>query len=161
MDLNTALYSRRSIRSFSDKPVSPSAVKTDYSKTEYEVRQRGKRVAIIALGGFLQLGVQTVKLYEEKTGEKATLINPRFITGYDSDTLNGLKKDHEIVVTLEDGILSGGFGQRISAFYSDSSMKVLSYGFSSDIPHSYEPHELMERNRLAAPCIIEDVLKII
>ena len=130
----------------------------DYSETRYEIKQKGSRVAVLALGGFFRLGEETVRLYEEKTGERATLVNPRFITGYDSRTLEELKKEHGIVVTIEDGILSGGFGEKIAGYYADSSMRVLSYGFSQEIPVRYEPPGLMERNRLTPACIVGDVL---
>jgi len=133
-------------------------VDTDYSETGYEVKQKGSRVAVLALGGFFRLGEETVRLYEEKTGERATLVNPRFITGCDSRTLEELKKEHGIVVTIEDGILSGGFGGKIAGYYADSSMRVLSYGFSQEIPVRYEPPWLMERNRLTPACIVGDIL---
>ena len=133
-------------------------VDTDYSETAYEVKQKGSRVAVLALGGFFRLGEETVRLYEEKTGERATLVNPRFITGCDSRTLEELKKEHGIVVTIEDGILSGGFGGKIAGYYADSSMRVLSYGFSQEIPVRYEPPWLMERNRLTPACIVGDIL---
>ena len=134
------------------------SVDTDYSETAYEVKQKGSRVAVLALGGFFRLGEETVRLYEEKTGERATLVNPRFITGCDSRTLEELKKEHGIVVTIEDGILSGGFGGKIAGYYADSSMRVLSYGFSQEIPVRYEPPWLMERNRLTPACIVGDIL---
>lgn len=117
------------------------------------------RVAVLVLGGFFRLGEETVRLYEEKTGEKATLINPRFITGCDSRTLAELKENHDVVVTIEDGILAGGFGEKIAGYYADSSMRVLSYGFPQEVPVRYEPLELMARNRLDPACIVGDILK--
>ena len=129
---------------------------SDYSDPRFLVKQKGKKVAVIALGGFFSLGEETVKLYEETTGEKATLINPRFI-GCDAKALEELKKDHSVVVTVEDGILSGGFGEKIAAHYANSSMRVLCYGFGPDIPVRYNPKELMEQNRLTPSCIVEDI----
>ena len=129
---------------------------SDYSQPCFSVKQKGKKVAVIALGTFFSLGQETVKLYEEKTGEKATLINPRFI-GCDSKVLEELKKDHSVIVTVEDGILSGGFGEKIAFYYANSSMRVLNYGFGPDIPVRYNPKELMERNRLTPSCIVDDI----
>ena len=131
-------------------------VDSDYSQPRFSVKQKEKKAAIIALGSFFSLGEETVKLYEETTGEKATLINPRFV-GCDSKVLDDLKKNHSLVVTLEDGILSGGFGEKIAAYYANSSMRVLNYGFGPDIPVKYNPKELMEQNRLTPSCIVDDI----
>ena len=67
---------------------------------------------------------------------------------------------HDIVVTIEDGIISGGFGARISQYYSASSTKVMNFGFSMDIPNRYVPTELMEKNHLTPELIVEDILNI-
>ena len=84
----------------------------DFSKlNKYEVGQQGSDVAFIGLGSFYPLAKEAAKLYEEKTGTKATVINPYYITGVDTGLLEGLKKNHSVVVTLEDGILDGGFGE--------------------------------------------------
>jgi len=131
-------------------------VDSDYFQPRFSVKQKGSKVAVIALGGFYSLGEETVKLYEETIGEKATLINPRFI-GCDSKTLEELKKDHSVVVTVEDGILSGGFGEKIAAYYANSPMRVLNYGFGQDIPVKYNPGQLMEQNRLTPSCIVDDI----
>ena len=51
----------------------------------------------------------------------------------DEELLNSLKSDHSVVITLENGILSGGFGEKISSFYGNSSMKVLNYGAKKEL----------------------------
>jgi len=108
----------------------------DFSKLNtYEVSQRGKKVAIIGLGTFYQLGEKVATLYEEKTGVKATVINPMYITGVDEKLLEELKKDHSVVITLEDGILNGGFGEKIARFYGNSDMKVLNYGLKKEFTY--------------------------
>jgi len=135
-------------------------VDSDYSKTQYLINEKGLKVAFLALGGFYQMGEKTAELYRQNTGIKPTLINPRFITGIDENTLESLKSDHDIVVTIEDGILSGGFGARISQYYSTSPVKVMNFGFSMDIPNRYVPAELMEKNHLTPEQIVEDILKI-
>lgn len=68
-------------------------------------------MAILALGDFYTLGEETAELLK-KSGIHATLINPRFITGLDSELLENLKSEHSMVVTLEDGVLDGGFGEK-------------------------------------------------
>ena len=132
----------------------------DFSKLNtYEVSQRGKKVAIIGLGTFYQLGEKVATLYEEKTGVKATVINPMYITGVDEKLLEELKKDHSVVITLEDGILNGGFGEKIARFYGNSDMKVLNYGLKKEFLDRYNIGKVLTENRLKADLIVEDLLK--
>ena len=100
-----------------------TAIANDYSIPAYQTVNNGGKVAILALGGFLELGKETVKAFRKK-GIEATLINPGTITENDVETLDKLKETHELVITLEDGSLSGGFGENISRYYGDSSMNV-------------------------------------
>jgi 1-deoxy-D-xylulose-5-phosphate synthase len=99
-------------------------VEKDYSKEKYKITINGNKLAILALGSFYQLGQRIEKFVEEKTKIKPTLINPRYINDVDSETLELLKKNHKYIITLEDGLLSGGWGSRIAQFYSDSDIKV-------------------------------------
>lgn len=134
-------------------------VKADFSEVKYKISKKGSKVAIIALGSFYQLGEEVSKLLEEKLNIIPTLINPRFISGLDKELLDKLKEEHELVVTLEDGILSGGFGAKISQYYSLEKMKVLNCGFSLDIPCRYEPKDLLLKNRLTPEQIVEDIYR--
>ena len=136
-------------------------VPNDYSDVRYKMQKQGSRVAFLALGGFYQLGEQAAQLLEERTGVAPTVINPRFITGTDDDMLNSLMEAHDLVVTLEDGILNGGFGARIAQFYAKTSMKVLNCGFFTDIPNRFVATELMKQNRLTPEQIVEDILNIL
>ena len=135
-------------------------VTKDFSKLNiYEVSQKGEKVAIIGLGTFYQLGEKVATLYEENTGVKATVINPMYITGVDGKLLEELKKDHSLVITLEDGILDGGFGEKIARFYGNSDMKVLNYGLKKEFLDRYDIGKLLTKNRLKADLIVEDLLK--
>lgn len=136
-------------------------VDTDYTKVSYKTEMAGSKVAILALGGFYQLGEAIAALLEEHTGVRPTLINPRFITGIDKDALDGLKENHELIVTLEDGILSGGFGSKIAQYYGTSDRKVLCRGFDMDIPTVYDPAAMMQKNRLTKELIVEDIIDIL
>lgn len=135
-------------------------VTKDFSKlNNYEVTQKGEKIAIIGLGTFYHLGEKVAKLYQEKTGTQITVINPMYITGVDGKLLEELKKDHNLVITLEDGILDGGFGEKISRFYGNSDVKVLNYGLKKEFLDRYDIEQLLTKNRLKADLIIEDLLK--
>lgn len=135
-------------------------VEKDYSGlNRYQVAQKGSKVAILALGDFYQLGEKVAAYIEEKSGLVPTLINPRYITGMDEDLLEELKKEHAQIVTLEDGILSGGFGEKIARYYGPTEMKVYTYGFAKEFPDGYNAAEYMRENRLAEDLIYEDLTK--
>lgn len=134
---------------------------TDYSNlNKYQVKQQGSKTAILALGDFYQLGEETAKSIAEKTGIAPTLVNPRYITGLDEKLLTKLKENHSIVITLEDGILDGGFGEKIARFYGTSDVKVLNYGLKKEFLDRYNLEEVMYQNRLTPEQIADDVLQL-
>lgn len=134
----------------------------DFSKLNiYEVTEKGSRVAVIGLGTFYPLGQSVAQKIEERINTKPTVINPYYITGIDVDLLSELKKDHDVVITIEDGILDGGFGEKISRFYADSDMKVLNFGLKKEFPDRYDVDEILRRNHLTAEQITEDVMKLL
>lgn len=135
---------------------------TDYSKlNKYQVTKTGKDVAVIALGDFYQLGESVVTKISKENNIEATLINPKYITGIDEELLESLKKEHKLVITLEDGILDGGFGEKIARYYGPSDMKVKNYGIKKELLDRYVPEELMKKNRLTDIQIVEDIMNII
>ncbi len=137
-------------------------VTKDFSKlNRYEVTQEGKKVAVIGLGTFYGLGKEAADAMEAKSGTKPTVINPYYITGVDAELLESLKKDHDVVITLEDGILDGGFGEKIARFYGDSTMKVLNFGLKKEFLDRYDAGEVMKANHLTVEQIVEDVEKLI
>lgn len=137
-------------------------VTKDFSKlNEYEVTQNGSKIAIVALGSFYSVGAKTAEIIENKTGVNPTLINPIYITGTDDKLLEQLKENHDIVITVEDGVLDGGFGEKIARFYGNSDIKVLNYGLKKEFLDRYNPEEIVKANRLTPEQIAEDVCGII
>lgn len=135
---------------------------SDYSiLNKYKVEEEGNKVAIIALGSFLELGRNVKKALKEKIGIDATVINPRFITGIDKELLESLKDNHELVITLEDGMLDGGFGEKITRFYGASDMKVLNFGSNKEFTDRISLDELYERYHLKTDLILADIAKCI
>ena len=137
-------------------------VDADYSNiNKFKVEEKGEKVAIIALGDFYQLGEEVSKELKEKLNINATLINPRYITGIDKELLEDLKANHDIVITLEDGILQGGFGEKIASFYGDSDIKVKNYGIEKAFYDKFDANELLKENGVTKEQIVEDVEKMI
>lgn len=137
-------------------------VTKNFSKlNEYEVTQNGSKIAMVALGSFYSVGAKTAEIIENKTGVKPTLINPIYITGTDDKLLEQLKENHDIVITVEDGVLDGGFGEKIARFYGNSDVKVLNYGLKKEFLDRYNPEEIVKANRLTPEQIAEDVCGII
>ena len=133
-------------------------VKADFHNLNvYEKTIDGSEVAIIGLGSFYDLGKRVQEKLQSETGIKATLINPRFITGVDKDLLTDLLDNHKLVITLEDGILDGGFGEKISRFYGDKNMKVLNFGATKEFTDRVSLEELYERYHLTEDLIINDI----
>ena len=137
-------------------------VEKDYGNlNKYKVEQVGNKVAILALGDFYQLGENISKEIKAKLGITPTLINPRYITGLDKELLENLKEKHELVITLEDGVLDGGFGEKIARFYGDSNIKVKNYGIEKSFPDRYVADELLKKNGVSVEKITQDVINIL
>ena len=136
-------------------------VNTDYSKlNKYKVEKNGEKIAIIALGDFYQLGENLRNKIITELNIEPTLINPRYITGLDNELLDELMEKHYLVITLEDGILDGGFGEKISRYYSDTNMLVKNYGIKKSFYDRYSVEELLKENNLTVEQIIEDIKEI-
>ena len=128
---------------------------------KYEVTQKGSKVAVIGLGTFYGLCKEVAEELKKVTGTDATVINPYYITGIDAELLEEIKKDHDVVITLEDGILDGGFGEKIARFYGDSDMKVLNFGLKKEFLDRYDVAEVLKENHLTKEQIAEDIMKFI
>ena len=136
-------------------------IDADYSyESKYKVMHEGSKVAVIAAGSFYQKGENVVRLLAGK-GIDATLVNPRYLNEVDADTLEALKMNHKLVVTLEDGCKDGGYGERIAAYYGTSDMKVLVCGVKKGLYDRYDVEQLLEDNRLLDEQIVSDVVDIV
>jgi 1-deoxy-D-xylulose-5-phosphate synthase len=130
----------------------------DYSTLNtFRVDKLGNKVALIGLGSYYTLA-EEVAAELAKSDIDATIINPRFATGVDVSTLENLKANHQVTVTLENGVVDGGFGEKVARFYGASNMRVLVKGLKKEFYDKVPYGELMERNRLTPKQIAEDVL---
>lgn len=136
--------------------------KTDYSiLNKNQVVKKGSDVAIFALGDFYAMGEQLVETLENEQNIHATLINPKFISGLDHELLEEIKADHKLVITLEDGMLEGGYGEKIASYYGPTDMRVKNYGIKKGFPDRYVAAELLKENGLTVEQIAQDVKSLI
>lgn len=135
---------------------------TDYSQiNKFKLLSEGEKVAILGLGNFFGLAQEVKEELSIKSGINATLINPVFTTGIDTELLEKLKQNHELVITLEDGVLDGGFGEKISRFYGNSDVKTLNYGALKEFTDRVPLDELYERYHLTKELIVSDIKNLI
>lgn len=137
-------------------------IEKDYSQiNRYKVIDEGEKVAIIAVGSFFNLGERVAKVLENTYKITPTLINPRYISGIDDKCLNSLKNSHQLVITLEDGVIDGGFGEKISRFYGSSNMKTINFGAKKEFLDRYNIKEFLKQNRLTEELIVEDIMNVL
>ncbi|EOT39618.1 1-deoxy-D-xylulose-5-phosphate synthase [Enterococcus columbae] len=144
-------------------PVGPlhsvgQADQTDYNQLyKNEVVQQGKQVAVMGIGNFFGLAKEVVAALA-KENIQATLINPKFISGVDEKLLTTLTQDHQVLVTLEDGITDGGYGQTVASYLGNTAVKVQNYGLDKAFHDRYKVDELLAENGLTVENIVKNIL---
>lgn len=134
------------------------ADKTNYANlNKFKVANKGEKVAIIGVGNFYQLGEQVQKKLKDEMGINATLINPVYLTGLDEKALEDLKANHDLVITLEAGVLDGGYGEKVARYYGNSNMKVLNFGAKKEFTDRVPMDELNKRYHLTPELIVKDI----
>ena len=135
---------------------------TDYSVlNKYQMTQKGEKIAILGLGNFYQLACEVANYIKAEMNIDVTIINPKFITGVDKDLMEELKQNHQVVITLEDGELDGGFGEKIARYFGNSNMKVLNYGAHKEFSDRISLDELYTKYRLKKELILEDIKAVL
>lgn len=132
---------------------------TDYSQLfKNQVVAKGSKVALIGVGNFYSLAEKVAADLKEKLDLQSTLINPKFISGLDTELLDSLKENHQVVVTLEDGILDGGYGQTIASYLGDSDLHIQNYGLEKAFHDRFEATELLADSGLTTDQIVRKIL---
>ena len=134
--------------------------KTDYSiLNKNKVEKFGEQVAIFGVGNFYNLAEEVSEKLKSEHNIEATLVNPRFLTGLDKKLLNSLKENHKLVVTVEDGIVEGGYGQTVASYLGNTVLKVQNYGIDKKFYDRYNVEELMKENGLTVDNIVKNVIE--
>ncbi|MBD5361472.1 MAG: 1-deoxy-D-xylulose-5-phosphate synthase [Bacteroides sp.] len=128
-------------------------VQEDYSElNKFLTVRQGSGVAIIGAGSMLGVAEQAADILARR-GKNVTVINPRYLSGLDTELLDELLKDHQQVITLEDGVLDGGFGEKVARYYGPTDMKVNCLGVEKKFLDRYSPKELLAASGLTAEAV--------
>ena len=131
---------------------------TDYSVLKNKIERKGSKAALIAVGGLVPMALEAADKVKEQTGTDITVINPRFVSGVDEELLDSLKKDHSLVITIEDGEVMGGYGQNIAAFYGDCDMRVHCHGISKAFHTEFKADELLDAHGISAEKLTAEII---
>ena len=143
------------------RPDLAPAEDTDYSAARYNVVRQGRDVAVLALGDFFELGERVANRLAAEYGIEATLVNPRFATELDREFLDSLAAEHRVVVTLEDGILDGGWGERVACYLACTPLRARTFGIAKGFPDRYDPNELLAQNGMTVENMAAETVKLL
>lgn len=143
------------------RPDLAPAEDTDYSAVRYNVVRQGRDVAVLALGDFFELGEHVANRLAAEYGIEATLVNPRFATELDREFLDSLAAEHRVVVTLEDGILDGGWGERVACYLACTPVCARTFGIAKGFPDRYDPNELLAQNGMTVENMAAEAVRLL
>lgn len=143
------------------RPDLAPAEDTDYSVARYNVVRQGRDVAVLALGDFFELGERVANRLAAEYGIEATLVNPRFATELDREFLDSLAVEHRVVVTLEDGILDGGWGERVACYLACTPLRARTFGIAKGFPDRYDPNELLAQNGMTIENMAAEAVRLL
>ncbi len=128
----------------------------DYSCPSYEIVRKGLRIALIGVGTFLPVMQQAAENLSMK-GFDPMVINPREVSTLDTACLDSIK-DFDLVITAEDGIIDGGFGQKIASYFGDTAVNVINLGLPKEFLNRYSAIELQRECNLNPDGIADIVM---
>lgn len=143
------------------RPDLAPAEDTDYSAVRYNVVRQGRDVAVLALGDFFELGERVANRLAAEYGIEATLVNPRFATELDREFLDSLAAEHRVVVTLEDGILDGGWGERVACYLACTPLRTRTFGIAKGFPDRYDPNKLLAQNGMTVENMAAEAARLL
>ena len=127
-----------------------------------EIIKKGSKIAFLALGSMVETAEEVVKRLEEQ-GVEATFVNARFAAPFDKDMVVSLAKEHDILVTLEENVLSGGFGEHVSSYVNEKDLKIKVHIVA--LPDAYVEHgnvSILKKDiGIDADTIYEKVLELL
>lgn len=143
------------------RPDLAPAEDADYGVARYNVVRQGRNVAVLALGDFFELGERVANRLAAEYGIEATLVNPRFATELDREFLDSLAAEHRVVVTLEDGILDGGWGERVACYLACTPVRTRTFGIAKGFPDRYDSNELLAQNGMTVENMAAEAVRLL
>lgn len=125
-----------------------------------EILEKGKEIAILAVGNMVRTAVQVTENLRNR-GYEPTLVNMRFVKPLDMDLLEILREDHSLIVTLEENVKSGGFGEQVMTYYGSRlhspAVRIVA------IEDKFVPHgsveDLMHQQQMDSASVTERILQ--
>ncbi|WP_201346863.1 1-deoxy-D-xylulose-5-phosphate synthase, partial [Lactobacillus nasalidis] len=127
-----------------------------YRHIHYQKRRAGKQTAILALGDMQKMGREVAEALD------ASLYDPLAANVLDTDCLDHLARHYQVIVTLEDNVLDGGFGQKVASYLADRPVLVKNFGEKreyTDVDQSYE--QILVRNQLTVKQITGSISRLL
>ena len=143
------------------RPDLAPAEDADYGAVRYNVVRQGRDVAVLALGDFFELGERVANRLAAEYGIETTLVNPRYATELDREFLDSLAAEHRVVVTLEDGILDGGWGERVACYLACTPVRTRTFGIAKGFPDRYDPKELLAQNGMTVENMAAEAVRLL
>ena len=125
-----------------------------------EILEKGKKIAILAVGNMVRTAVQVTENLRN-CGYEPTLVNMRFVKPLDMDLLEILREDHSLIVTMEENVKSGGFGEQVMTYYGSRlhspAVRIVA------IEDKFVPHgsveDLMHQQQMDSASVTERILR--
>lgn len=135
---------------------------TNYAEiNKNKIIKKGSKVAIFGIGKMIDMANDIAYKLKKEKNLDITIINPLFLSGLDEKLLNSLKNNHQLIITLEDGELMGGYGQNISSFYGQNEISVKNYGISKKFHTDFVAEELLAENGMSISNIYNFITKFL
>ncbi|MBT1174608.1 1-deoxy-D-xylulose-5-phosphate synthase [Bifidobacterium sp. LC6] len=144
----------------------------------WRIKQSGSQAALIGLGNTYPLAERAAAALQSEHGITATVIDPKQCTSLDTAVLESLRANHELIITLEDGQLEGGWGEKVTAYYANHwqqaetdetagnntagrsrNPRVLNFGATKEFTDRVPLAELNERYGLTVNSIVEAIIR--
>lgn len=116
----------------------------------------GQDIALLAVGSMVRTAMQ-VREGLKAAGRKVSVINMRFVKPVDEELLEKVKERHSCVVTLEEGVCTGGFGEAVAAWYEDSPMRVVNIALPDQFIEHGSVEQLKQKYGLDETSIIDRI----
>ena len=127
-----------------------------------ECIKRGTKIAFLALGSMVKTAELVVERLKEQ-GIEATLINARFAVPFDKEMICSLEKDHDLLITMEENVTSGGLGEHVSTFVNERGLNLKVHIIA--IPDAYVEHgnvEILKKDiGIDEDTVYEKVIKLL